>query len=106
VPDVVPYFTGPYGGFPGSPVWQSAYVVIASNLHKHYGELALPLLREVYAGLCEFMAYLGRNQDPKLGLVVFGSLGDWVPPGGNSKMWTPVASVTAFYWIYDLLLSK
>lgn len=28
IPDVVPFTTGPYGGFPGSPVWQAAYVVI------------------------------------------------------------------------------
>ena len=40
--------------------------------------------------------------DPKTKLVVFGGLGDWVPPGGNGDNKTPTPPVTAFYWLLDL----
>jgi hypothetical protein len=56
VPDVSPYSTGPYGGFPGSPVWQSALVVIAREHWRHYGDKAT--LEANWAGLVSFMDYL------------------------------------------------
>lgn len=102
VPDVTPFTTGPYGANPGSPVWQSALVVIAHNLWRHYADREA--LQELYPGLRLFIDYLHRNADPNTGLVLFGGLGDWVPPGGNSHNPTPTNSVSAFYWLYDLRL--
>lgn len=99
---MVPYSTGPYGGFPGSPVWASAYIVIARMLYRHYGDSVLPVLKQHYPGFKSFMAYLLRHADPETKLVLFGGLGDWVPPGGNGNNKTPTDSVTAFYWLLDL----
>ena len=64
------------GANPGSPVWQSALVVIAHNLWKHYADKAF--VAELYPGLSLFIDYLNRNADPASGLVLFGGLGDWV----------------------------
>ena len=47
--------TGPYGGFPGSPVWQAAYPVIVRNAYRHYGNLRL--VREHYEGVVELIQY-------------------------------------------------
>lgn len=104
VPDVTPYTTGPYGSNPGAPVWQSAIVVISFNLWRHYGDVEG--VRALYPNLRDFMAYLERNTDPASGLVLFGGLGDWVPPGGNAHQPTPTNSVSAFYWLHDLALME
>ena len=103
IPDVVPYSTGPYGSFPGSPVWASGYVVIARNLLRRFGPDSLPVLEKQYDGLVSFMDYLGRTTDPDTGLLLTGGLGDWVPPGGNDRMTTPAPPTSAFYYLLDLM---
>jgi hypothetical protein len=100
--DVVP-FDG-IGGNPGCPVWQVAYIVIARQLWKHYGEDALPSLRAHYAGLVELMGWFDRHADPSDGLLMTHCYGDWMgfhPASGNggSSPMTPPPAVTAFYHV-------
>jgi hypothetical protein len=68
IADVVPY--DGIGGNPGCPVWQVAYVVIAHALWKHYGDAALPTLRDHYGGLLRLMGWFDRHADPSDGLLV------------------------------------
>ena len=66
--DVVP-FDG-IGGNPGCPVWQVAYIVIARQVWKHYGESALPALNLHYEGMQELLGWFDRHADPTDGLLV------------------------------------
>eukprot|EP01047_Picozoa_sp_COSAG01_P049431 COSAG01_NODE_4901_length_4641_cov_17.028181_1_plen_255_part_00 len=102
---------GPYGSNPGSTDWQTAFPVIARNLHIHYGEQAVPVLREIYPALQAFMdGYLERlvRSTPAgatSGLLLTGARGDWVPPEGNNGgprvnggiINTPTESISAFW---------
>lgn len=69
VPDAAPMSNQAGPNFPGSVVWQSAYVVIVRHLWRHYGPAALPVLREHYIGLSQFVAYLKTIADNRTGLV-------------------------------------
>lgn len=102
IADVVPY--DGIGGNPGCPVWQVAYIVISHALWKHYGEAALPTLRDHYGGLLELMGWFDRHADPADGLLVTSCYGDWMGfniDTGNSRSsaLTPRAAVTAFYHV-------
>jgi alpha-L-rhamnosidase len=100
--DVVP-FDG-IGGNPGCPVWQVAYIVIARQMWKHYGDDVVHSLRVHYEGLKELMAWFDRHADKTDGLLVTSCYGDWMGfnpesgNGGSSKL-TPRDSVTAFYHV-------
>jgi hypothetical protein len=59
VPDVSPFQTSPYGSNPGSVVWQSAYIVIAQRMWRHYGDKAV--LQSHWSSLNAFMGYLDRK---------------------------------------------
>ena len=103
VPDVTPFPTSPYGANPGSTDWQTAFVVIARNALVHYGDLAKPLLSEIYPSLQLFMDdYLERliKQGGKgTGLLLTGARGDWIPPDGNEKGPYPTTPTTiAAFW--------
>ena len=100
--DVVP-FDG-IGGNPGCPVWQVAYIVIANRMLKHYGDDAIPALRQNWAGMVELMQWFNRHADPVDGLLVTSCYGDWMgfnPESGNggSSRLTPQEPVTAFYHV-------
>jgi hypothetical protein len=70
LPDATPFSNQAGPNFPGSVVWQSAYVVIVRHIWRHYGKLgALPVLREHWAGLQQFMGYLEAIADSRTGLV-------------------------------------
>lgn len=104
IADVVP-FDG-IGGNPGCPVWQVAYIVIARQLWKHYGDDALPSLRGHYIGVSRLMEWFDRHADQNDGLLVTKCYGDWMgfgPESGNRGIFkhplTPLESVTAFYHV-------
>lgn len=100
VGDVSPFERTPYGLFPGSPAWQAAYTVISRNMYRNYGNLEV--IETLYDGLVEHMAYYDRHRDRATGLVLFGGLGDWVPPGGNDHQKTPTPAVSAYTWLMEL----
>jgi hypothetical protein len=100
VPDVTPFATGPYGGFPGSTDWQVAYPTIARNLLIHHGPGAAgPVLKDLWPSLSLFMTYLDSECDPATGLLLQGARGDWIPPEGNKKgpYITPNDIISAFF---------
>jgi hypothetical protein len=51
-------------------------VSIARNLLLHYGDLAVPLLEEIWPRLDAFMNYLKSMASPN-GLMMAGARGDW-----------------------------
>ena len=99
VADVVP-FDG-VGGWPGCPVWQVAYIVIARTHWRHYGDKTL--LSEHWDGLVALMDYFERHVRPESGLLEQACYGDWIDPGPSaSSVVTPSGSVTAFYFVLAL----
>ena len=103
VPDVTPFPTGPYGGNPGSTDWQTAFPVIARNVLLHYGDIAKPVLAELWPSLDLFMQYLQRlidhsthPQSKQLGLLLDRARGDWIPPQGQTYP-TPTEPISAFW---------
>ena len=79
LPDVVPFTTSPYGGFPGSTVWAAAYPIIAYNSFKKYEDVGT--LREHYEGLVALMKYWDKLPCSSSGQNLCGGLGDWVDVG-------------------------
>ena len=99
LPDVVPY--DGIGGYPGGPVWQVAYIVIARHHWKNYGD-PNPI-KENWAGLTDLMGYFQRHVDRASGLFLKGKYGDWVCAGAHGGCpRTPASMVTAFYYVQAL----
>ena len=48
-------------------VWQVAYIVLARQAWKHYGEGMIPSLKLHYEGLTELIDWFDRHADPKDG---------------------------------------
>lgn len=94
LPDVVPFTTGPYGGFPGSVVWQAAYPVIAWHWYRAYNDTAG--LRKHWPGLVALADYWGRQPCSATGLNLCGGLGDWVDTNWPNHT-TPDTECSAFY---------
>lgn len=92
VADVVP-FDG-IGGWPGCPVWQVAYIVLARNSWRHYADASL--LAVHYPGLQALLAYFERSANSSSGLLETACYGDWIDAGGHI---TPPGSVTSFYYV-------
>ena len=102
VPDVVPY--DGIGGNPGCLVWQVAYIVIARNAWKHYGENIAPALARHWQGLVALSAWFDRHADPVSGLNEMTCYGDWMgfnPESTNSggSALTPNTATSAFYHV-------
>jgi hypothetical protein len=100
--DVVP-FDG-IGGNPGCPVWQVAYIVLARQALKHYGDGMLPSIKKHWVGLTELIDWFDRHADPKDGLLVTHCYGDWMgfnPESGNGggSKFTPPPLITSFYHV-------
>ncbi|EDQ86725.1 uncharacterized protein MONBRDRAFT_10744 [Monosiga brevicollis MX1] len=72
VADVHPY--DGIGGWPGCVVWQVAYVVIARNVYRFYGDTSH--LVEHYAGLAALMNYLNSTKNPSTSLVDTAGYGE------------------------------
>ena len=101
VADVVP-FDG-IGGWPGCPIWQVAYIVIARNSWRHYGDLQM--LKTHYRGLVALMDFFTRHADHATGLLETSCYGDWIDSScDEAGHRTPPGSVTAFYYVYALEL--
>eukprot|EP00047_Mylnosiga_fluctuans_P000527 m.195091 g.195091 ORF g.195091 m.195091 type:complete len:1269 (+) comp10076_c0_seq31:2213-6019(+) len=99
--DVVP-FDG-IGGWPGCPVWQVAYIVIAWNAYRHYGDLDLVVNN--YPGLVALMEDFIRHASKSTGLLDTACYGDWIDFScDGSGHITPAGTVTAFYYVYALEL--
>eukprot|EP01043_Picozoa_sp_COSAG02_P038321 COSAG02_NODE_2945_length_7687_cov_25.192541_7_plen_209_part_00 len=76
IADVTPFTTGPYGAFPGSVVWQSAYPVITYNTWKAYGDMQL--ISRHWDGLVALSDYWSRQPCAQDHQNLCGGLGDWV----------------------------
>ena len=106
--DVVPYDS--IGQFPGTLVWQAAYVIIVRNHWRHYSDAGL--VRRHYPNLVRLMAHFDKVfVNASTGLADYAGHGDWVcvGPNGPGQMGapgdcvrTPSTLVTAFYWIQCL----
>jgi alpha-L-rhamnosidase len=111
VPDMVPMLWGNGGsrGWPGSPVWGTAIVVIPDVLRTRYGDRAF--LSVAYPNLKRYMDFLKRQARYGPGGILpqFGLLGDWLSldpmcPGGNDEClthpgWTSGNPTSSFYYL-------
>ncbi|MGH9434750.1 MAG: family 78 glycoside hydrolase catalytic domain, partial [Terriglobia bacterium] len=90
--DTVPHR---YGGRPADPAWGAAYPVICWTMWRQYGDRRI--LRENYAGLKKYIAFLGSHAPGNL--LALGRYGDWV-----ALVHTPTSFVSAAYYYYDVRL--
>ena len=82
-------------------MWQVAYIVIARNHWRHYGDIDV-LVRH-YPGLVDLMGYFQRHVDNSSGLLETACYGDWVCVDSHGPCpRTPADSVTAFYYVQAL----
>lgn len=108
LPDVVPYDT--IGQFPGTVVWQLAYVIITRTVYRHYGDVLL--VRRHFPNLVQLMASIERLfVNETTGLADLAGHGDWVcvGPDGPGQMGipgscprTPASLVAAYYYVQSL----
>jgi hypothetical protein len=106
--DVVPFDT--IGPFPGTAVWQLAYVVIVRKHWRHYGDPTI--VQEHWPGLVKLMAHLQRGVNTSSGLLDTNEgHGDWICAGPNGPgqsgspgncVRTPSSLTSSFYWIESL----
>lgn len=98
--------TAPFAGGGGGPAWGSAFVIMPWNYYCYYGDKTL--LEEHYAGMKQWVDYLGTRTDEH-GIVVREEpngwcLGDWCTPG---RVEIPESLVnTAYYYHSADLMSK
>ena len=106
--------TAPFAGGGGGPAWGSALSIVAWQLYRHYADRRV--LEENYAGMVQWLAYLGTCTDDG-GIVVHeepGSwcLGDWSLPGPLLAMAAegvdppPALVNTAYYGFCARLLAR
>ena len=92
----------PVGGGFGGTLWGSAGIVVAWETYQQYGDIQL--LKEHYAAMKRYIAFLETKVDKKTGILNEGPLGDWLSPEGNKN------DNTLFwmsYFAYDLdIMSK
>lgn len=82
-------------------MWQVAYIVIARNAWRHYGDVIM--LRTHYVGLKALMDYFTRHADKRSGLLETSCYGDWIDVScDGAGHITPPGAVTAFYYVYAL----
>eukprot|EP01052_Picozoa_sp_SAG31_P005496 SAG31_NODE_242_length_19350_cov_3.043998_15_plen_1073_part_00 len=108
LPDVVPYDT--IGQFPGTVVWQLAYVIITRTIYRHHGDDLV--VRRHYPKLVSLMTSIERLfVNETTGLADLAGHGDWVcvGPDGPGQMGvpgscprTPASLVTAYYYAQSL----
>jgi alpha-L-rhamnosidase len=99
IADVVPY--DGIGAWPGCPVWQVAYIVIARDAWRHYADRAL--LERHYPGFTDLMGYFQRHVNLSSGLLEIEGYGDWVCVDSQGHCpRTPSGSVSAFYYVRAL----
>lgn len=92
--------TAPFNGGGGGVGWGSAYIIVPWLMYRMYGDTRL--LAEHYAGMKQWMDYLGSRNREGGYLVEFEEpdswfLGDWCVPGENEL---PPVLVGTFYYGY------
>ena len=88
---------GRRGRAEASPDWGTAIVQLPWYLYLYYGDESI--LRQYYSGMKQWVDHL--HQLAKNGIVTQG-LGDWCPPGGNSKMQCPIPLTSTAYYYFDV----
>ncbi|MDR3193910.1 MAG: glycoside hydrolase family 78 protein [Tannerella sp.] len=97
--------TAPFAGGGGGPAWGSAYLVMPWAYYSFYGDTAL--LEQHYAGMKQWVSYLGTRTDER-GIVVREEpngwcLGDWCTP---DKLELPEPLVNTAYYCYSASLME
>lgn len=100
VPSIAPEYPVFSGAFRDSPEWGSAVILSPWIAYQYYGDLAT--LRNHYASMQHYAAYLqARIEQDSSHLLAYG-LGDWydIGPGepGESKLTTKGFTATATYY--------
>ncbi|MDR1102491.1 MAG: glycoside hydrolase family 78 protein [Tannerella sp.] len=98
--------TAPFGGGGGGPAWGSAYLIMPWAYYCFYGDTSL--LEQHYAGMKQWVAYLGTRTDER-GIVVREEphgwcLGDWCTPD-RLELPEPLVN-TAYYFHSATLMAK
>lgn len=97
IPDIAPEYVVFNGGFVDSPEWGSAFILVPWQQYEFTGDL--DLLRQHYAQMARYVAYLGGKSANH---IVSHGLGDWYDIGPKSPgvaQLTPIAlTATAFYY--------
>ncbi len=88
---------GRRGRAEASPDWGTAIVQLPWYLYLYYGDESI--LRQYYGGMKQWADHL--HQLAENGIVAQG-LGDWCPPGGNSKMQCPIPLTSTAYYYFDV----
>jgi len=96
--------TAPFAGGGGGPAWGSAYVIMPWLYFTYYGDTTL--LRQHYAGMKQWVEYLGTKTDNK-GLITHEEpngwcLGDWCTPD-KIQIPEPLVNTAYFYHVADLM---
>lgn len=96
--------TAPFGGGGGGPAWGASYVIVPWQYYLYYGDV--DILRENYAGMKRFFAYLGTRVDGR-GLIVREEpggwcLGDWAAPD-ELELPPPFVNTCYLYHLADIL---
>ncbi len=98
VSDVVPPYWPLY---PADPAWGTAYVVLAWEMYRYYGDL--DVLKHHYSSLKKYVDHLIAKEGED-GLVNFNKYGDWCPPGSVPPKKTPREITSAFCYYHDILI--
>lgn len=98
--------TAPMGGGGGGPAWGSAMVLMPWYFYLYYGDRQI--LEDYYAGMKQWVAYLGTRTDQN-GIVVREEpggwcLGDWCAPGKTTV--PPELVNTCYYGRVAQLVSR
>ncbi|MGZ3874821.1 MAG: family 78 glycoside hydrolase catalytic domain, partial [Mucilaginibacter sp.] len=96
--------TAPFAGGGGGPAWGSAYVIMPWLYFSYYGDTVL--LRQHYAGMKQWVAYLQTRTD-KNGLISREEpkgwcLGDWCTPA-PIRLPEPLANTAYFYHVTTIM---
>ena len=88
---------GRRGRAEASPDWGTATVQLPWYIYLYYGDEYI--LRRHYSSMKQWADHL--NNLAENGIVSQG-LGDWCPPGGNSKMECPIPLTSTAYYYFDV----
>lgn len=100
--DISPYYLKHL--HPADPAWGTAYITIAYNVHKYYGDVAI--LEDHYPTMKKYIEYLGSISKEGI-LYNIGKFGDWCPPGSIVPKNTSMEFTSTWYYCHDVyLLSK
>jgi len=96
--DVVPAYWPIY---PADPAWGTAYISIAWELYKFYGDTTI--FEEHYDNMKRWVDFLTAHTDES-GLVNYYHYGEWCAPGSIQPKNMPWEITSAFYYYHDALV--